>query len=96
MTDLVSEEGGSETTPETPPLPEYTTAFLVVQTLDGQVAVGQQTPLDVLRHPSGADIEMMCRWVADQIAIQRNNAPDTAKSPADAVKDRLRERMANG
>lgn len=73
--------------------PEVVTSFLVVQMLDGQVAVTSDTGIPQLREASSKDAYMMCDFVAKTLAADLfQPAAAVPPSTAQTLQDKLAER----
>lgn len=68
----------------------HTTAFTIVQELDGQVVLITKTGLPVLRDATMLDVQMLSQMVSE--AVKAQSVGDGAPSPADAIQQRLQER----
>lgn len=69
---------------------DITTAFMVVQTIDGEVHVMRDLPMEKVREASFADIEMMSHYVYTQI---RNSLDAPEQTPEQRIAAQLASRL---
>lgn len=74
-------------------LDPVTTSFLVVQLLDGQVAVVPETGLEQIRQATSRDVYMMSNLVSQILAAELfQPMPPAPKTTAQTLQEKLAER----
>lgn len=73
--------------------PEITTSFMVIQNLDGTVAVLTDTGMNQVREAGTTDLMILSHYVTESLKSKMVAAPQP-KTPAQTLQERLAERKA--